>query len=73
MGKVDLGAFLELSVGDRVELVQALWDSIAEQPDPYPLSERECRLVDERLAAYRDAPNAASVWSEVKARILGPQ
>lgn len=71
VAKPEISELLELPIGERVKLVQVLWDSIAEMPDPYPLSERERRLIDERLAAYRKNPEAGSSWSEVKERILG--
>lgn len=70
MSKIHLADILELPVGERVKLAQAIWDSIAELPDPYPLSDAERELIDRRLAAYRRNPEAVSPWPEVKERVL---
>jgi putative addiction module component (TIGR02574 family) len=70
MDKVHLAEILELPVHERVKLVQAIWDSVSELPEPFPLSAAERELIDRRLEAYRRDPDAASPWQEVKERIL---
>lgn len=70
MGTVQLAEILELPVEDRVKLAQAIWDSVSELPDPYPLSDREREELNRRLEAYRRNPQAVSPWPEVKQRIL---
>jgi putative addiction module component (TIGR02574 family) len=70
MSRVHLAQILELPVGERVKLVQAIWDSVSEVPEPFPLSEAEREMLDRRLEAYRRHPEAASPWAEVKERIL---
>jgi putative addiction module component (TIGR02574 family) len=70
MGRVQLAEILELPVAERVKLVQAIWDSVSEVPEPFPLSDVEREKIDRRLEAYRRDPEAASPWSEVKERIL---
>lgn len=70
MSRVHLAEILELPVGERVKLAQAIWDSVSELPEPFPLSEAEREKIDRRLEAYRRDPEAASPWPEVKARIL---
>lgn len=57
-------------MAERVKLVQAIWDSVSEVPEPFPLSDVEREKIDRRLEAYRRDPEAASPWSEVKERIL---
>ncbi len=47
------------------ELFEDATDCHAEQPDPQIV-----KLLDERLAEYRENPSSASAWNEVKARIL---
>jgi putative addiction module component (TIGR02574 family) len=71
MSRVHLAEILELPVADRVKLAQAIWDSVSELPEPFPLSEAEREKIDRRLEAYRRDPEAVSPWAEVKERILG--
>ena len=71
MSTLLLAEILELPVEERVRIAQAIWDSVSELPDPYPLSDREREELDRRLDAYRRNPEAVSPWPEVKARILG--
>ena len=62
---------MSLSVAERIELVEDLWDSIAEVPESVELSEEDKTLLSSRLDAYHKDPGAGSPWSEVKARIKG--
>jgi putative addiction module component (TIGR02574 family) len=70
MNRVHLAEILELPVAERVKLAQAIWDSVSELPEPFPLSEAERKQIDLRLEAYRRDPEAVSPWPEVKERIL---
>ncbi len=63
--------YRHLSVAERLELVEQIWDSIAADADTLPLSESERQLLDERLADLEANPDAGSPWPEVRARILG--
>ncbi len=70
MSKVNLSDILELPASERLRLVQAVWDSIAEAPEALLLTEAERRLLDQQLDAYHPNPNEGSPWAEVKARPL---
>ena len=65
-----LNRLLALSVAERLHLVQALWDSIAESPEAVSLTAAQRCELDRRLEAYERDPKAGSPWPEVKARIL---
>ena len=57
-----------LTPPERVELAQALWDSVSDQPRP-PLSDAR-RAELQRRAAEDDArPDDVVPWEQVKARI----
>ncbi len=71
MKDIRMSDVLELSVPERMELVQAIWDSIEAVPEAVPVSDAEREELDRRLDAYYRDPGAGSPWSEVKARILG--
>ena len=70
MSRVQLAEILELPVAERVKLAQAIWDSVAQLPEPFPLSEAEREKIDQRLEEYRRNPEATSPWPEIKERIL---
>jgi len=60
---------LELSVPERIQLAQDIWDSVAKIPESLALSEEEKAEIDRRLDAYHQDPNAGSPWSVVRDRI----
>jgi putative addiction module component (TIGR02574 family) len=60
---------LELSVAERIQIVEDIWDSIAAVPEAVPLSEDQKNELDRRLEAYHLNPEAGSPWSEVRERI----
>jgi putative addiction module component (TIGR02574 family) len=70
MKPIRLSDVLELPVNERLKLVEAIWNSIAETPDALELTEGQRAELDRRLDEYEKNPEAGSPWSEVKARIL---
>lgn len=69
MSKPTVTELLALPLAERIQLAQALWDSISEVPDELPLSDADRAELDRRLEAYYRDPNAGSPWQEVVARI----
>jgi putative addiction module component (TIGR02574 family) len=63
----------ELSLAERILLVEEIWDSIAAHPEVVPLTEAQRQDLQRRLDAYRDNPKAGSPWEEVKARLQGEE
>jgi putative addiction module component (TIGR02574 family) len=69
---ITMDDMLELSIPERIKLVGDLWDSIADNAaDAIGLSEEHKTLLNERLAAYNEDPDAGSPWHEVKKRTRG--
>lgn len=60
---------LDLSVSERIQLVQDIWDSIAQVPESLKLNEEEKAQIERRLKAYHQDPNAGSPWTVVRERI----
>jgi putative addiction module component (TIGR02574 family) len=56
----------QLSVAQRVLLVEEIWDSIAEEEEEIPLTEAQRIDLQRRVAAYETDPKAGSSWEEVK-------
>lgn len=69
MNKFSAVDTLALPVAERLRLVQDIWDSIADAPETLVLTEQDKRLIDERLEACRQNPEAGSPWPEVWARV----
>jgi putative addiction module component (TIGR02574 family) len=61
--------FDSLSIDEKIELVQRLWDRIAAAPDLVPVPEWHQRVVRERLAAYREHPEETLSWPEARDQI----
>lgn len=60
---------LELSVSERIQLVEDVWDSIAEVPESVPLTELQKEELDQRLESYHKNPDEGSPWGMVRERI----
>lgn len=67
----DLKALRRLSVAERIQLVEDLWDSIAEDdPDAaFPVTPELAKELDRRLASHERGPSAAQDWRVVRRRI----
>ncbi|MFM2225572.1 MAG: hypothetical protein RJA07_1774 [Bacteroidota bacterium] len=63
-----LKEILQLSVDERIHMVETIWDSI-EKDAISDLTESQKQLINERLEAYENNPTLGSPWSEVKNRI----
>ena len=64
--------FTHLTVAERLELVEELWDSIAADAgdEVVPLADDERSMLDERLADLRQHPESGRAWADVRAEIL---
>ncbi len=60
---------LILSIPERIQLVEDIWDSIAIEADAIELTEQEKKIIDERLEAYHRNPDLGSPWEDVYKRI----
>lgn len=59
----------QLSVAERILLVEEIWDSIAASPGEPSLTESQRQDLEHRLAEYRDDPHSGASWEDVKARL----
>jgi putative addiction module component (TIGR02574 family) len=69
MSMIAKGDILNLSVSERIQLVQDIWDTIAEVPESVALTDEQKAELDRRLDAYHQDPNVGSPWSIVQERI----
>lgn len=60
---------LNLSVEERLRLVDDLWESIRENPESLPLTDDQREELDRRLNEHRSDPASAEPLSSVLERI----
>ncbi|MCL0102880.1 addiction module protein [Dehalococcoidia bacterium] len=65
MRKLTATDTLDLSVPERIQLVEDIWDTIAVKADSVELTEEDKKIIDERLEAYHQNPNLGSPWEDV--------
>jgi len=68
-GSVSIADVLRLSVAERIQLVEDIWDSIAAVPEAVPLTDGQREELDRRLESYHRDPAAGEPWEEVRERI----
>ena len=59
----------QLSVAERIQLVEDIWDSIAQSPKAIEVTEAQKQELDVRLEAHARNPARGSTWAQAKARI----
>ncbi len=59
----------KLSVSERIDLVAAIWDSMALELAAMPVSEEHRAELDRRLASLETNPETGSPWAEVRTRL----
>jgi putative addiction module component (TIGR02574 family) len=62
--------FEGLSIDEKIEYVQSLWDHIASDVDTVPLTDWQKKLLDERLKDLEENPDGGIPWSQVRAGVL---
>jgi putative addiction module component (TIGR02574 family) len=70
---VSLAEILQLSVSERLQLVEDIWDSIAEDQDAFPLTAEQRDELSRRIDEADANPGLGRPWPEIKARLLGEQ
>jgi putative addiction module component (TIGR02574 family) len=66
---ITLDEVLQLPVPERIRVVEAIWDSIAETPEALELTDEQRAELDRRLDSLEKKPTAGSSWAEVRDRI----
>ena len=59
----------QLSVEERLALVEELWDSIAEDGAAVPLTDAQRAELDRRVAPYEAHPEDVVSWEDVKTSV----
>ena len=61
---------LNLSIPERIQLVEDIWDTIVEKADQVELTDEEKKVVDERLKMYHQNPDLGSPWEDIFNRVV---
>lgn len=64
-----LANILQLSIAERIQLVEDIWDSITATPETLPITTAQRQELDQRLEAYHQTQEANITWTEAKKRI----
>jgi putative addiction module component (TIGR02574 family) len=68
--RISVSDVAELSVAERIQFVEDVWDSIAQLPDQIELPDEVKKELDKRLDSFHKNPGAGSPWDAVKQRVL---
>ena len=69
MSRLSLDEIQQLSVSERVQLAEQIWDSIVGTPDALPIPESQIHELDRRLKLHNEDPEAAQPWSTIRSRL----
>ena len=64
MNRPQLEEILQLSVEERIQLVEAIWDSVT--PESLPLTDAQRQELERRLTEFRKNPKAGRSWPDVR-------
>lgn len=62
-----LKEILKLSVSERVQVAEDIWDSIAADPQSLPITDAPKQVLDIRLKAHSNDPASTRSWEEIRA------
>ncbi|HEX8500341.1 MAG TPA: addiction module protein [Pyrinomonadaceae bacterium] len=64
-----LEEILQLSVAERIQLAEDIWDSIASDPAALPLTDAERQELDRRLESHARNPDEGLPWEALKEKV----
>lgn len=62
--------FSHLTVAERIQLAEDLWDSVASADEVLELTEAQRSELDRRIQAHRADPDATIPWTTLRAELL---
>lgn len=66
----DYSAIFALGTTEKLRLVEALWDNIAQTSEDIPIPDWQVDELRRRKAEYLKSPSATHSWDEVKQYVL---
>lgn len=66
---IQVAEILEMSVAEKIQIVEDIWDSIALSPESLPITEAERRELDNRLKSHAENPGEGIEWNQLRANL----
>ena len=66
---IQVSEILELSVTEKLRIVEEIWDSIVKNPDTLSITGEERAELDKRLQEYRENPTEGIEWNQLKIKL----
>jgi putative addiction module component (TIGR02574 family) len=73
MGEISFADILKLTVAERIQLAEDIWDSIAGAPGSVELTDAQRAELARRFEEFRKNPQLGSPWEDVRKRIIQPR
>jgi putative addiction module component (TIGR02574 family) len=70
MTNTQVAEIMELSVTERLRIVEDIWDSIAADSDKLGISDELRAELDRRMRSYEADPEAGVSWEELRDRLI---
>ena len=64
MMNTHISNILQLSIAERIQLVEDIWDSIVAVPEAITLTDAQKQELDRRLASFSGNPDEGISWEE---------
>ena len=71
MTSIQMSELHKLSVKDKIEVIQSLWDDIAKEQSIEILPESHKKILDERIQMIAEGKAVYKPWSEVQKKFKG--
>jgi putative addiction module component (TIGR02574 family) len=59
-----------LSIPERIRLVEEIWDTIAEENEAFALTDTQKLELDRRLELARSNPSRGRTWDEIRSEFM---
>jgi putative addiction module component (TIGR02574 family) len=70
MGEIKTADIRAMSVEQRLDLIERVWDTLVDRPGEIPIPDWHQAELERRLRELRENPEAGATLGEVEARIL---
>lgn len=60
----------DLSLSEKILLVEEIWDDIAKENEGFELTQSQKSELDRRINSFTDNPNQGRSWDEIKSEFL---
>ncbi len=58
-----------LTVAERIILVEEIWDSIVVQEESLEITEAQRNVLDRRIESHKDSQESGTSWDELKSEL----